>query len=314
MMFRRAAILGTGLMGGSFALAIRKAGFAGRIVGVSSPQTLAKAVAAGVVDTGASLEEAAAQADLIYLSQPINGILRTLERLSGIIRPGTLVTDAGTPAVSDPGFLLVRGVLEAGLEVTAIPGPSAVIMALVLSGLPVHSFTFRGFPPRKPGARRRFARLPEVRLQDSDLHSILDGTLSLYDGRIQDVRLIKLFEADIPVMRLDPEHMRRVFINLFDNALEAMADNTHAKVLQVRTSCSTPQGVVRIEISDTGRGFPEEYQDSLFLPYFSTRKEGTGLGLAIVRQIITDHHGYVRAEPNAPVGTRIVIDLPLVPV
>ncbi len=160
----------------------------------------------------------------------------------------------------------------------------------------------------------RFARLPEVRLQDSDLHSILEGTLSLYDGRIQDVRLIKLFEADIPVMRLDPEHMRRVFINLFDNALEAMADNTHAKVLQVRTSCSTPQGVVRIEISDTGRGFPKEYQDSLFLPYFSTRKEGTGLGLAIVRQIITDHHGYVRAEPNAPVGTRIVIDLPLVPI
>ena len=90
------AIVGVGLIGGSFALAIRKAGFAGRIVGVSSPQTLAKAVSAGVVDTGASLEEAAAQADLIYLSQPINGILRTLERLSGIIRPGTLVTDAGS--------------------------------------------------------------------------------------------------------------------------------------------------------------------------------------------------------------------------
>ncbi len=159
----------------------------------------------------------------------------------------------------------------------------------------------------------RFARLPEVRLQDSDLHSILEGTLSLYDGRIQDVRLVKVFGADIPTMRLDPEHMRRVFINLFDNALEAMADNAHAKVLQVRTCCNAPQERVRIEISDTGRGFPKEYQDSLFLPYFSTRKGGTGLGLAIVRQIITDHHGYVRAEPNAPVGTRIVIDLPLVP-
>jgi two-component system, NtrC family, nitrogen regulation sensor histidine kinase NtrY len=159
----------------------------------------------------------------------------------------------------------------------------------------------------------RFARLPEVRLQDSDLHRILDGTLSLYDGRIQDVRLVKVFGTDIPVVRLDPEHMRRVFINLFDNALEAMSDNTHAKVLQVCTSCSAPRAMVRIEISDTGRGFPKEYQDSLFLPYFSTRKEGTGLGLAIVRQIITDHHGYVRAEPNVPVGTRIIIDLPLVP-
>lgn len=67
-----------------------------------------------------------------------------------------LVTDAGTPGVSDPGFLLVRSVLQAGLPLTAIPGPTALIPALVLSGLPVHSFTFRGFPPRKSGARRRF--------------------------------------------------------------------------------------------------------------------------------------------------------------
>jgi 16S rRNA (cytidine1402-2'-O)-methyltransferase len=84
---------------------------------------------------------------------------RTLPRLLAILNEGksvALVTDAGTPAVSDPGFILVRGVLAAGLEVTAIPGPSAVIMALILSGLPVHSFTFRGFPPRKGGPRRRF--------------------------------------------------------------------------------------------------------------------------------------------------------------
>ena len=96
-------------------------------------------------------------------------------------------------------------------------------------------------------------------------------------------------------------------------ALEAMADNRHKRVLRVRTSCNSGQKSVRIEVSDTGRGFPKEYQDSLFLPYFSTRKGGTGLGLAIVRQIIADHHGCVYAEPNTPVGTRIVIDLPLAP-
>ena len=62
--------------------------------------------------------------------------------------------------------------------------------------------------------------------------------------------------------------------------------------------------MVSIEIGDTGRGFPEEYQSSRFLPYFSTRKDGTGLGLAIVRQIVTDHHGKVRAEPNAPWGRK----------
>jgi 16S rRNA (cytidine1402-2'-O)-methyltransferase len=65
-----------------------------------------------------------------------------------------LVTDAGTPAISDPGFILVRAVLAEAIEVTAIPGPTALIMAVVLSGLPVHSFTFRGFGPRKGGPRR----------------------------------------------------------------------------------------------------------------------------------------------------------------
>jgi 16S rRNA (cytidine1402-2'-O)-methyltransferase len=67
-----------------------------------------------------------------------------------------LVTNAGTPGVSDPGYTLVRSVIEAGVPMTMIPGASAVIMAVVLSGLPVHSFTFRGFPPHKGGPRRRF--------------------------------------------------------------------------------------------------------------------------------------------------------------
>jgi 16S rRNA (cytidine1402-2'-O)-methyltransferase len=67
-----------------------------------------------------------------------------------------LVTCAGTPGVSDPGFVLVRDAITAGIEITAIPGATAFVMALVLSGLPVHSFTFRGFPPNKPGKRRHF--------------------------------------------------------------------------------------------------------------------------------------------------------------
>ena len=67
-----------------------------------------------------------------------------------------LVTNAGTPGISDPGFTLVRAALEAGVEATMIPGPTAFVMALVLSGLPTHSFTFRGFAPRKPGQRQRF--------------------------------------------------------------------------------------------------------------------------------------------------------------
>ena len=67
-----------------------------------------------------------------------------------------LVTNAGTPGISDPGYTLVRRAIAADIQLTMIPGPTAFVMALVLSGLPVHSFTFRGFPPRKSGPRRRF--------------------------------------------------------------------------------------------------------------------------------------------------------------
>ena len=80
---------------------------------------------------------------------------RTLPKILSLLQEGksiALVTDAGTPSVSDPGFILVRSALAADLPLTAIPGPTALITALILSGLPVHSFTFRGFPPRKSGS------------------------------------------------------------------------------------------------------------------------------------------------------------------
>lgn len=82
-----------------------------------------------------------------------------LPRILALLREGksiALVSNAGTPGISDPGFTLVRSAVEADLPLTMIPGPTAFVMAVVLSGLPVHSFTFRGFPPRRPGPRRRF--------------------------------------------------------------------------------------------------------------------------------------------------------------
>src|SRR5689334_2054888 len=75
-----------------------------------------------------------------------------------------LVTDAGTPGISDPGYRLVTAAAAAGLRVTALPGPSAVTTALAVSGLPTDRFSFEGFPPRGPGQRaRRFAELAEDR-------------------------------------------------------------------------------------------------------------------------------------------------------
>jgi 16S rRNA (cytidine1402-2'-O)-methyltransferase len=84
---------------------------------------------------------------------------KQLTRIMSLLEQGqdiALVSNAGTPVISDPGFILVRAALDAEISVTAVPGATAFVMALVLSGLPAHSFTFRGFPPRRPGPRRRF--------------------------------------------------------------------------------------------------------------------------------------------------------------
>lgn len=90
------AIVGVGLIGGSFALALRQAGFSGKIVGVSSPATVRAALARGVIDEALPLAEAAAQSDVIYLAQPISKILETLDVIDPLVRPGTLITDAGS--------------------------------------------------------------------------------------------------------------------------------------------------------------------------------------------------------------------------
>ncbi len=90
---------------------------------------------------------------------------RAGERIIALLKEGktvALVTNAGTPGISDPGYTLVRRALEAELEFTLIPGAAGPIMALVLSGLPVHSFTFRGFPPRKSGPRQKFFGIDRI--------------------------------------------------------------------------------------------------------------------------------------------------------
>lgn len=118
-------------------------------------------------------------------------------------RSVALVTNAGMPGISDPGFTLVREAIRAGFDVTAIPGPSAVVMAVVLSGLPAHSFTFRGFPPRKRGARQRFlaidAASPHTLVfyeSPYRLLKFLDDALTVYGNRPAAVanELTKLFE------------------------------------------------------------------------------------------------------------------------
>jgi prephenate dehydrogenase len=90
------AIVGVGLIGGSFGLALQRTGFRGEILGVSSEPAISEGLRCGAIHRAATLPEAAAQADLLFLSQPIRGILKTIQSLSGALKPGALVTDAGS--------------------------------------------------------------------------------------------------------------------------------------------------------------------------------------------------------------------------
>jgi 16S rRNA (cytidine1402-2'-O)-methyltransferase len=132
---------------------------------------------------------------------------RAGERILGLLAEGksvALVTDAGTPGISDPGFTLVRRAIAEGLAFTMIPGPAALIMALVLSGLPTHAFTFRGFAPRKPGVRRRFLAVdrdsPHTLIfyeSPYRLQAFLAAALEVYGDRRAALAndLTKLFES-----------------------------------------------------------------------------------------------------------------------
>ncbi len=131
---------------------------------------------------------------------------RAGERIIGLLHEGksiAVVTDAGTPGIADPGFTLVRRALEEGLPFTMIPGATGAIMALVLSGLPLHSFTFRGFPPRKSGQRRRFfevdSRSPHTLVfyeSPYRLPAFLEDALAVYGDREACIAndLTKMFE------------------------------------------------------------------------------------------------------------------------
>lgn len=155
----------------------------------------------------------------------------------------------------------------------------------------------------------RFARLPAANLVSCNINTIIENTLSSYNGRFQGIRIIKGLSSSLPEVRLDPEQFKRVMVNLIDNALEAM-DLSPVKELSI-LSCFYPQKeTVQVIVKDTGQGIAAVDKEKLFLPYFSTRKSGTGLGLAIVNRIVADHKGFIHVEDNLPSGASFVIEIP----
>ncbi len=155
----------------------------------------------------------------------------------------------------------------------------------------------------------RFARMPSASLVYCNVNEVIENTLAAYDGRFEGVNLNKSLAASLPEIQLDPEQFKRLFVNLFDNALEAM-EHSAIRELSIFTEYLPRKETIQIQVRDTGQGIDPADKEKLFLPYFSTRKRGTGLGLAIVSRIVSDHKGYIHVEDNQPQGTCFVIEIP----
>jgi two-component system, NtrC family, nitrogen regulation sensor histidine kinase NtrY len=156
----------------------------------------------------------------------------------------------------------------------------------------------------------RFARLPATRLELANLNDVVTHAAGLYVERLDGVSLSLELDRDLPSSMLDVEQIKRVFVNLIDNAVEALATVTTEKRITIITSHDAEKSLLRAEVADTGQGIEPGDFRRLFEPYFSRRDSGTGLGLAIVQRIIMEHGGHIRAEKNHPHGARFVIELP----
>ena len=156
----------------------------------------------------------------------------------------------------------------------------------------------------------RFARMPPPRLEPGDLNEVIRQAVQLYQERLEGVELRLTLAESLPAALLDTEQLKRVFVNLTDNALEALAAVQDERVVTITTRHDPSRDLLIATVEDTGEGIPIGDFKRLFQPYFSTRGRGTGLGLAIVARIVTEHGGRVYAEANTPHGARFVVELP----
>ena len=152
-----------------------------------------------------------------------------------------------------------------------------------------------------------FARMPAPVMERQSLHAAVLDVVMLYTGAHRDIEFITKLDENLPWITMDREQIKRLFVNLFDNAVQAMNGKGR---LWVSTRHDAKDRKIVIEVADEGIGIQPGDQGKLFLPYFSKKKTGTGLGLAIVQRIISDHNGRIRAANHAPKGAIFTIELP----
>jgi two-component system nitrogen regulation sensor histidine kinase NtrY len=152
-----------------------------------------------------------------------------------------------------------------------------------------------------------FARMPAAQPAANNLNDIIREALTLYQEAHRNIKFTFTGDESVPQLMLDRDQIKRVLINLLDNAVAAIEGEG---AIDIESSFNRELKMVTFIVADTGHGIAPEDRPRLFEPYFSTKKTGTGLGLAIVNSIISDHHGFIRVKDNTPRGTRFIIELP----
>jgi two-component system nitrogen regulation sensor histidine kinase NtrY len=151
------------------------------------------------------------------------------------------------------------------------------------------------------------AEFPTAQPRPADLNTIVENSLALFAGRLQNIHIVCNLSPNLPLVMADPEALKRALGNLIDNAAEAMQQSL-LRELRISTAL-LENGLVELTVTDTGTGLTAEMRERLFLPYFSTKRRGTGLGLAIAAKIIQEHQGTIRAEKNEPAGAKFIVEL-----
>ncbi|WP_243373006.1 ATP-binding protein [Geotalea sp. SG265] len=153
-----------------------------------------------------------------------------------------------------------------------------------------------------------FARMPAAQPSPNNLNEILHEAITLYQEAHRNIAFSLRTDETVPLIQLDRDQIKRVLINLLDNAVAAIDGDGS---ISIESIYNRELKMVTFTVADTGHGILPEDRSRLFEPYFSTKKAGTGLGLAIVNTIISDHHGFIRTRDNQPKGTVFTIELPV---
>lgn len=156
-----------------------------------------------------------------------------------------------------------------------------------------------------------FARMPDSKIEQLDINSIIEEICALYKMSYPDVTIECDLKKFLPSLKADRKKMKRVFINLLDNSIRALkkqkmhqkeslfSSREEAPLIKIKTSFKTGRNQLEIIVSDNGPGIPKDVFEKLFLPYVSTGSKNMGLGLAIVHDIVTQIGGSIRLLQNS---------------